>query len=74
MSKWYVTDCCMAPIQSGKCLKCGQDAKFKAMQFKLVERIHANKRDRFALLLNIAILLLSMYLSVILVKIYLASK
>mgnify|MGYP007100159229 CR=1 FL=1 len=67
MSKWYVTECCMAPIQSGKCLKCGQDAKFKAMQFVLKET--KPRPARLHLWLNLLMVLASLYLTFTLVKI-----
>jgi hypothetical protein len=37
LQNWYVTDCCMAPIQNGRCLKCGNEAAFRQLQFKKTE-------------------------------------
>lgn len=69
MSKWYVTECCLAPTQSGKCLRCGKDARCISMVFKLKETMPRQNRDWVNPALQLVAIGLGVYMMVTLVKI-----
>lgn len=69
IQKWYVTECCLAPTQSGKCLRCGKDARCKSMEFKLRATLPRENHDWLIPALQLVAIGLGFYMMVTLVKI-----